>query len=281
MNYILFFLLIVVVLFIYFKFIRKLKVPKINSVTLVSGGVKCGKSTFAVNLVLKSYKRRLRSWKIRRFFARMFHLKFDVEMPLIYSNVPLKCPYYELTLDHLLRRKRFNFGSVVYMQESSFVADSMLIKDNEINKQLQLFIKLFGQETHGGLLVLDTHTINDNHFAIKRGISEYFYIHHLVSLPFFVMAYCRELTYSDDNSSIVNVFNNDTEDSLKRVLISKKVWKMFDTYAYSYATDKLPLDNVLRNVNDKDLKARYMVSFRKDFNIDFDKEVVVDEKEKH
>lgn len=276
--YIIFILLLLGFLFIYFKFIRKLKVPKTNSVTLVSGGVKCGKSTFSVYLVLKAYKSRLRAWKIRRFFARMFHLKFDVERPLIYSNVPLNCEYYELTLDHLLRRKRFNFGSVVYLQESSFVADSMLIKDCEINKQLQLFIKLFGQETHGGLLVLDTHTISDNHFAIKRGLSEYFYIHHLSRLPFFILAHCREFTYSDDNTSIINVFNNDTEDCLKKVLIPKRVWKMFDTYAYSYATDKLPTNNVCRSVLDKDLKARYMVSFRKDFNIDFDEEVVDEKK---
>lgn len=259
-----------VVAFVYFKWIRKLKVPKCNSVTLVSGGVKCGKSTFAVNLVLKEYKSRLRAWKFRRFFAKLFHLKFEVEKPLLYSNVPLNCEYYEVTREHLLRKVRFNYGSVVYLQESSFIADSMLIKDSEVNMQLQFFVKLFGHESHGGFLVFDTHTISDNHFAIKRGLSEYFYIHHLVKIPFFVIAYCRELTYSDDNSSVINVFNNDVEDSLKKVLISKKVWKKFDSYCYSYFTDDLPLVNVVGH-ND-DLKARYLVSFRKEFNVDFDKE---------
>ena len=272
-------IVLVVAFLIYWFWLRKFKVPKTGSLVLITGGVKCGKSTFAVNLVLKQYKLRLRAWNIRRFFAKLLHLKFEVEKPLLYSNVPLNCEYYEITLDHLLSKVRFNFGSVVYMQESSFIADSLLIKDIEINKQLQLFIKLFGHETHGGLMVLDSHCVNDNHFAIKRGISEYFYIHHLVRVPFFIIAYCRELTYSDDNSSIINVFNDDTEDSLKKVLISKKVWKMFDSYAYSYATDKLPVVNVNRSIVDKDLKARYIVSFRKDFNIDFDKEVFDAKKE--
>lgn len=257
-----FFLLVVaLVVFIVHKIRSKFKAPKVGCMALVTGGVKTGKSTFAVYLAISNYKRVHKSWKIRAFFQRKFNREVSEE-PLLYSNVPLAVDYVPITKEILTRQVRVRYGSVMYVSEASLLADSMLKMDMDINERLLLFNKLIGHETHGGMIIYDTQCIGDLHYSIKRCISEYFYIHHLEKrIPFVLCAKVREERYSDDKSTM-NVYNGDVEESLKKVLISKKVWKKFDSYCYAALTDDLPIaDKVIRG--DKgNLKTKDIVSFR-------------------
>lgn len=276
MKYIIYFILICVALFFVRRFLNKFKIPKIGSLCLVSGGVKTGKSTLSVAIVRSEYKKRVRQTKIKNFFNKMFK-KPLIELPLIYSNVPLGMPYVPLTDDLLQRKTRFVYNSVIYLQEASLVADSQLIRDMDLNERLLLFNKLIGHETKGGVLIYDTQTISDCHYSIKRCLSNYFYIHHLVKwIPFFLIAYVQEYRYSDDNS-VIGVNNVDTEDTLKKVIIPKSTWKYFDCYCYSVLTDNLPVekDVILNNKNTKNLKAKKILSFRQNFK---NMEVVDNEK---
>lgn len=239
--------------------------PKINSLTMVTGGVKSGKSTFSVYLAITTYKRSLRSVKIKNFFRKL--LKKDLlELPLLYSNVPLGVDYVPLTTDMILRSYRFAYGSVIYCQEASLVADSLLIKDKDINLSLLVFNKLIGHETKGGYLIYDTQSIADVHYSIKRSVSNYFYIHHLVKIPFFVIAYVRECIYSEDGS-VINAVTKDVEEDLKKVLIPKSVWKKFDCYCLSTLTDERPVaTGVVKSNIKSDLKCYNIVSFRPELN---------------
>lgn len=259
--------LIVIGLFLALKFYNKFKFPKLGALTLVSGGVKTGKSTFSVALAIKEYKSAKRSVKIANFFRTLFNRPL-LEEPLLYSNVPLALPYVPIT-DKLIRREeRFRYGSVIYIQEASLLADSTLIKDTALSFDILLWCKLIGHETKGGKVLLDTQTISDIHFGIRRNLSSYFYIHHLTKwLPGFLVAHIQEERYSED-TSVVNVNNGDVEDNLKRVLIPKSTWKYFDSYAYSVLTDNKPVnaDVVKNNKFTTDLKARKIFSFRKEVN---------------
>lgn len=258
-----YFILICVALFFIHKFTSRFKFPKIGSLTLVTGGVKCGKSTFSVGLAIKDHTRQVRKVKFANFFRKLFHKK-PYELPLLYSNVPLNCDYVPLTTDLLERKERFAYRSTIYIQEASLVADSMLIKDGELNEKLLHFFKLIGHETMGGACILDTQCVGDLHFSIKRSTSNYFYIHHLVKwIPFFLVAYVQECRYSDDGT-VIQAQNQDTEVTLKKVIMLKSTWKKFDSYCYSYLTDDLKVDKKLcQGKMLKDLKARNIVTFRK------------------
>lgn len=268
------YVLIIIVLFLVIlwfvnKFLSRFKIPKLNSLVMVTGGVKCGKSTLSVHMAIKTYKRRVRSTKFVNFFRRIFK-KPEREIPLLYSNVPLAIPYVPVTLPILMRRQRVVFGSVVYLQEASLVADSQLIKDKYLNNQLLLFFKLWGHSSHGGICVLDSQTCSDLHYSCKRSLSEYFYVHHLVRwIPFFLVAYVIENRYSDDGT-IVTAETQDVEEQYKRVIIPKRTWKYFDTYCYSPLTDDLPVscEVVHNDLKTKDLKAYNIVSFRPEFNVE-------------
>lgn len=255
-------LLLILALIIFVLITRKFKKPKIACVALVTGGVKAGKSTFSLALALSKYKSQVRKVKFANFFRRLFRRE-PLEKPLLYSNVPLACDYVPLTDDLLLRKQRFVYRSVIYAQEASLIADSQLIKNLDVNQRLLLFNKLIGHETKGGYLIYDTQSINDNHYAVKRCLSEFFYVHDTIKLlPFILLVHVRELRYSDDSQEL-NVYDSDIEDSLKTVMISKRVWKKFDAYCYSVLTDHLPAaNNVINGRQLPDLKARKIVSFR-------------------
>lgn len=256
-------LILIISLIIVIVLTRKLKKPKISCMALVTGGVKAGKSTFSCALALSKYKSQVRKVRFANFFRRIFRKEL-FEKPLLYSNVPLKCEYVPLTDDLLLRKQRFVYRSVIYAQEASLIADSQLIKNLDINQRLLLFNKLIGHETKGGYLIYDTQCINDNHYSVKRCISEYFYIHDTIKcIPFILLCHVRELRYSDDGQEI-NVYEGDVEESMRTVLISKHTWKMFDAYCYSVLTDHLPVaSDVVEGQELSDLKAHKIVSFRK------------------
>lgn len=250
-----------IALYIYIK--KTFKTLSIGSMSLITGGVKCGKSTLSVYLVMREYKARLRRWKFHQFIYKITKFdKFNYEKPLLYSNVPLKCEYVPVTKDLLLRKKRFAYGSVIYLQESSLIADSMSYKAVN-NDELLLFNKLIGHETQGGCLIYDTQSVSDNHFAVKRCINNYFYIQKLVKwLPFFLVAYVRECRYSDDGS-VVSVDTKDVGETTKRVLIPRSIWKKFDCYCYSALTDYLPVvTQTIDNKKGENMKAHFIVSFK-------------------
>lgn len=267
--------LIGLVAWLLWKFVFKdTKTVKVGSMCLISGGVKTGKSTFSVWLACKEIKKRQRKIKIKNFFCKLLN-KPLFDMPLLYSNIPLTVPYVPLTDKLLLREERFVYGSVIYCCEASLIADSMLIKDKELNERLLMFNKLIGHETKGGCVIYDTQCISDVHYSIKRCLSEYFYIHHLTKwLPFFLIAHVKECRYSEDGS-VIQTENEDTEEKLKKVIISKNTWKKFDCYCYSVLTDNLPV--VKDTVETTDLKARKILSFKKD-NKQLEKYLLIDRK---
>lgn len=247
-------------------YIRKnFKVPAFGSLCVTTGGLKTGKSTFSLSLAKRTYKRNLRSVKVRNWFRKLFnklfHKSYELEeLPLFYSTIPVNFPHVRLTLDLILRKKRFAYKSVVWIDEATLLADSQLYKDIELNSKLLEWCKLFGHSTKGGCLFFTSHCLSELHMSIRRASSEYFYVNKLVKwIPFFLVAYVREERYSEDGSS-VNVYEEDVTESLRRVLIPKSVWKDFDCYCYSIMTDDLPVES---KVIDKlpSLKCDEVVSF--------------------
>lgn len=251
-------MILVIICIILLKVLRKVKRLKLDNVVLINGGVKSGKTTLAVALAIREYRKALLSWRIKHLFKK------DIEKPLLYSNIPLKCKYVPLTRDLIERKKRFNYKSVVIMSESSLVIDSMYFKNGLVNEEVSLFIKLFGHSTRGGKLFIETQALNDNHYAIKRGISRYVWIHSLCKvIPFVLMYRVREMAYTDNGEVATNVFNEDANETTKFLFVGKSVWKKFDCYCYSYLTDGLEVVSEVTDGNSlDDLKARHIVSFK-------------------
>ena len=276
MKSIIIILIITAIVFFVYRFITKrFKLPHLNAVNVVVGGVKSGKTCTTIALGLKDYKRRLFRVKVRNFFLKIFDKPLE-ELPLLYSNIPLGVDYVPVTIELLNRRTRFVYGSVVILDEISFVADKMLYKDEVLCANAKDFFKLFGHETGGygmlghGTLIANTQSISDCSKEVRACISSTFYIDDVASpfyLPFFSICHCREERYSEDGSSI-NAYTEDIDKSMCKFLFRKKVFKLYDTACYSLITDDLPVErNVIHGKDLMHLKTKNIVSFQKRYDL--------------
>lgn len=221
-----------------------------GDLTLITGGVKTGKTHLSVALAEKDYKRAMWKWRLKclKAYARFEPLP---EKPLLYSNMPLGKRgdlYVPLDLDLITGAKRFRYGSVVYYNEASLIAGSKDIKNEDLNDHLLQFFKLCSHATRGGKVILDTQSPHDIHYTIKRSLSTYLEIWRAVKLPFITLMWIRENKLTDGERT--EAMTSDGKDytafrSFGQILdfhvVSHKWWKYYDRYAYSALTDALPV----------------------------------------
>lgn len=274
------FLIILVVLILIVRFIRVHAFPPMGCVTLVTGAVKVGKSAFAVWRAITLHFLRL----VRTYIYNFFHRKKKRELPMLYSNIPLKYKWYrELTIESILRLERFYYGSVVYVNEASLFCDSKMYDDPILNERLMLFCKLFGHETFSGMLIWDTQSLSDCHHAVKRCLSEYIDLQSNKRGIFGTKIYWRRMRLSACDESIdVNIFDGKrvAEKDIPSVWLPSFVWKLYDSFCWSYLTDDLPISDVKPKI--KSLKPDYVLTLSKRRNAILNgvKKVVEEEKEK-
>lgn len=253
-------LLIIILLFVLFYFVFQFKRVKLNTINMFTGPQGTGKSALSLFFALNKYRKQLFNYYISMFFnycLSNFYKFIYIEKPLFYSNIPLSFPYVEITKDLLLRKERFNYKSVVWLDEMSLIADNYDFKDLDFNYNIKMFFKLFRHETKGGYLFINTQNIEDNHYIIKRSINQYLYIHHKLRLPFFSICWVKELTNIENTQ---NINTNDFEDGLKWLIMSNKTFKYYDTYCYSILTDTLkPIFNIIKT---KFLKTKKIFTFK-------------------
>lgn len=233
------FIVLIAVLFI----LIKIKRLPLDSIVMVNGAVGSGKTSTCVYLAIKSHKKNVRMYKIRKFL----HLRVEKEPPLLYSNIPLfNIDYVPLTTDLLLRKKRFNFKSIILISESSLIANSMNGRDKDFpHFRLTNFLKLIRHELHGTYarvpnIITETQSINDNHFAFDRCITQSLFLVRKINLPFFRIVKAKELLITDISTKMVNTYDSDIDnENFKWYIIPKKVFKTYDSYAYKILTDNL------------------------------------------
>lgn len=269
-------LLLCFLLFIYFKFF---KIPKVKNLVFIDGGLGSGKSFLSVKFAITLYKKQLRKFKIKLFILGLFKgekWKKKQEMPLLYSNIPLKdIPFVPLSKEIIYRQKRFNYRSVLLLDECSLMNDQMDYKNAELSERLSEFYKLFRHETKGGYCVVNSQSISDMHYSFKYCINEYFYIHHKTRLLFFSILKIQEFVYSAENS-VLQTNENDIEDNTKILIVSNRYFKKYDSYCHSVYTDNLKREKKTIVLNDrKKLKSKDFLTFKEITYIQ-DKRVVSD-----
>lgn len=243
---------LLIVLFILYR--KNFKRLITSAVCLVTGAPKTGKTLCCVNLSAKDFKSRHRVW----WFKTHILLKKDIEEPLFYTNTAFsfgnlkrilkgkKKPHrldrcvVKIDLDHLERNVRFNYGSVIFIDEASLMTDNQDIREQVRNAELSLFNKLIAHETRGGKLYYDTQNIQDLHYACKRVCSNFFFIQKSLNFFLFRVLYIREMISEDLGE---NNFIDDIDTSTRKVLIFRWWYKKYDRYYWSYLTDKLTVKN--------------------------------------
>lgn len=263
----------IVALVFWLCIMSKKKRLKYGNLTLVTGGVKTGKTELCVALCIKQYKKQLRKWRRECRRAKRRYQPFP-EKPLLYSNMPIGKKgqtYAPLTLDLIQRKKRFTYGSVVYFNEVSFIAGSKDIKDEEVNDTLLALFKLCAHETKGGYFFIDTQAPQDMHYSIKRSLSTYYTIYKRTTLPLVSLLWIRENIFVDGENTVAMDSQIDTQDKVSEggkkmyfLVLPNKWWKYYDRYAYSSLTDHLPTSTEICQILHKsDFKLKDLLRIRK------------------
>lgn len=232
-----------------------------GNLTLITGGVKTGKTQLSVCLAVKQYRKQLAKWRRK---CRKARKRFEPlpEKPLLYSNMPIGRKgdsYAPLTLDLVTCKERFRFGSVIYYNEASLIAGSKDIKDEELNDHLLKFFKLIAHYTMGGYLFIDTQSPQDIHYTVKRSLSTYYDIWRRITLPFVSLLWLRENKLVDGENTVAIDTQIDPQDSVLEGgkkqyfrLVRNKWWGYYDQYAYSCQVADLPVgDSVVEVTEDK------------------------------
>lgn len=252
---------IIFIIYIYFKFFKRIK---LRNICFIDGTLGSGKTALSVNIAIRQYKHNVRMVKISN---KILFWKEEQPMPQLYSNIPLKnIEYVQLTKELITRQKRFEYKSVVLWDEISLSISQMDYQDKIINERLVEFFKLFRHETKGGYLICNSQSINDIHFALRYTLTDYIYIHRKIGNKYFPplinIFMLEERTYNADNSSLT-IKNEDIEKSMKIYISGKRFFKKYDTYNHSTYTDKLQVENKTLLLEDKkDLKSKYIVSYK-------------------
>lgn len=237
-------LAVVAVIVLYVVYRKNFKLLNTPNFCLVTGGVKCGKSMLSVYLAIKKYRKIHRSWW---WATHVF--KKDVEEPLFYTNICVsfgnllngskhkldRC-IVKLDTPLLLRKARFAYKSVILIDEGSLMADNMDFKDKERNIDLSLWCKLVGHETHGGYVFVNTQSPLDMHYSFKRVVGSYYFSQTCKNFGLFSVLYVRELINSESG---VNAFDDDIENTMRKVLIPFWYRHKYDRFEFSYFTDDL------------------------------------------
>lgn len=248
----------------------RMKRLRFGNLTLVTGGVKTGKTQLSVCLAIKQYRRQLAKW---RKACRKARRKYEPlpEKPLLYSNMPIGREgdtYAPLTLDLITGVTRFRFGSVVYYNEASLIAGSKDIKDEELNDHLLKFFKLCAHFTKGGYVLLDTQSPQDVHYTVKRSLSTYLDIERRLTLPFFSLIWVRENKLVDGENTVAIDTQIDPQDSVLEGgkphyfrLIRNSWWRYYDQYAYSALVEGLPVGEETTKCT-RDKKVSFLIRCR-------------------
>lgn len=259
-------IILVVLIALFIIFSPFLLVPQFGSLCVVTGGLKAGKSTFSLHLAYKTWKRNKFIVALKNIPRRIFKKKL-LEKPLFYSTIPVSFPHVRITKELILRQHRFAYKSVVWIDETTLLADSSLYKDTVQNAQLLEFCKLFGHETRGGTMFFTSHCIEELHHSMRRVSNQYYYVHRTIKwIPFLCVCAVREERYSEDGH-VTNTYDETVSEKLRWVIIPKSIWKKFDCYCYSIMTDNLYMDG--NQTKAKFLKCGNIVSFNPlhEFNI--------------
>ena len=254
-------IVLVVIILITVLIIKRSYKFRFDSILLLLGCVGAGKTSTAVYILNYSIKKAQGIWKRRtKFYSKIFKKMKDEEQPLIYSTLPiyedrkkgvLHPLYRPLTSEHLLRKRRFNFKSIVFIDEVSLLACSRDANNEKVSEYLHLWVKLIRQEMHGAYrnllgtypnVILTTQSKDDSHYAFDRSINNVVYILKSLNIPFFRIVWVRDLLLID---SVVNNFNDSVkdDDSLRWYLVPTKIFNKYNSYALSFLTDNKPTDN--------------------------------------
>lgn len=236
-------LVIVLIVSLVYYFIASRNAVKLTHDTLIIfTGVPGGGKTFnAVKEGIRTYKRYLLRYKLKRFFFPFKNHSKD--KPFLYSNVPIKYKKifsYEIEIDHLLFKLQFNGRPVIIFDEIGDVASQNDYDNEYVVELLAGKVVRFIRHTTNGRLILTDQMSSSIYKGIRGRAGKVYSVSNFRKrFLFFVKMDCVVYQQSEDNLQNVNIVNDKSTPYLFKYI--GKTFKYYDSRAYSILYDDVPV----------------------------------------
>lgn len=220
-----------------------------------TGGLGSGKTFMSVSTALVLYRK-------QRFRARLhnlLHPKSKIELPELYSNIPLKISRKKMALrlkkEHLLLQERIAQGSVVLLDEVDCFANQFSYNnvcivdqtgkgDSEDTGNFDEFCRFYRHYTKGGYLIFNTQATANENLTIRRRQNQINMLFNFrkwgIPILWPNLLYtvrCRNITVSDE---VKVTEESNAQDNMRLIVGLFPLLRHYDTYCYSGRYDSVP-----------------------------------------
>lgn len=226
-----------------------------------TGGLGSGKSFMSVQTAIVLYRKQRFRAKIHNFF----HPKNKIELPELYSNIPLRISGKKMALrlkkEHLLLQERIARGSVVLLDEVDCFANQFSYNnvcivdqtgkgDSEDTGNFDEFCRFFRHYTKGGYLIFNTQATANENLTIRRRQNQINLLFNfkkwgipLIWPSLIYTVRCRNITVSDE---VKVTEESNAEDNMRLIIGLFPIRRHYDTWCYSGRYDSVPSGDKLR-----------------------------------
>ena len=283
-------LIIVLTVLLIIFLARKYAKSKIDVITCFTGTLGSGKTTLAVALSLKLYKKSFVKYrkycKSLKKECRQNHKKYVAPpKPKLYSNIPIRIRnnvYSEvLTLDILLLQRKIPQFSIVFIDEVGSFATQFDFKNPNILDNFNEFVRFFRHYVDGHIVLTEQSSENIN-LWIRRRICNIYNLSKFVVIPIIhvVIYLSREINISEEIKTILT--DEDSTNDTNKVnikwmpLFFRKRFRHFDSRCYSGRYQKL---RIVSSKKHKQFKTNKLLSLPSK-NVKFDNLVMIKNQKK-
>lgn len=218
---------------------------KYDNIVCFTGAIGSGKTLNATDTAIRLLKRQRSS--VRMY--NLFHRKHKRPLPMLYSNIPLRIGFREMSLqlteEHLLMQRHIVPCSIVFIDEVDQFAHQLEYKNPNLVRAsdgsggaFDEFCRLFRQYTFGGYFVMTTQSTDNIVLTIRRRMGCFVNLmcNRSWGIPFiwphlFHTTKCRNIMISEDVKTVVEDGNNESQYSTLFGFYSLR--PRYDTHCFS------------------------------------------------
>lgn len=262
-------ILISCIIIVYFLY-RYLKpyLIKYDTTLLFCGGLGSGKTLNSVKYALILLRKNRSKIKLKNLKIQFFNLfskdkKEFIEMPVLYSNIPIKINKNEysvrITKDILTLKKRIIEYSVVLLDELPLIVNQFNWNITEVQNNLNEFVALFRHYV-GGYLIVNGQSESEIVKQIRAKLNSYYWCYNFQKFLCFYRVRILHNVVSEYNVSMSTDFIED-----KTKWTYGIINKHYNTRAYKNRYSNINEINVNQRFYNADLTTNKIIRFNEKY----------------
>lgn len=268
MNELIILICLIILIFILYKILKPYFI-KYDTTLLFTGGLGSGKTLNSVKHALICLRKQRFKVKVNNFLAKFFKKRAKKDLPLLYSNIPIKISNKEisqpLTYEILTLKKRIVEYSVVLIDETPQFVNQFNYNIKDVKYSLNEFIAFFRHYV-GGNLILNAQSESEIVKQVRAKLNSFYWCFNFQKFLFFF--YRVKIIHAQISELNISNSTDFLDDNIKYTygIIPRK---KYNSRAYKYRYYVLDLAPFI-NIKTKDLFINVINRFDSNYTTNLD-----------